>query len=477
MLNLAAPVLATLAAFAADDGFIRPSTECGALEASASGGALSVEFARLAWQEGLAELDDAARRTPDAGAPGGPGLALFASKVLTCELEGAGYVDNGVVLVEDGKIVATGRRADVEVPEDYVRVECGRNWLMPGMVDLHSHSTGERGFNDAVLLANPGLRISATILPGNPDMRAALCCGVTTVLFIPGSGTTIGGQGALVKTAPGPFEERVLRDPASLKVAQYGNPDRWGPGQGKTVLNYTLRAALDRGRGYWKAWKAFEEGTGPEPSVDPSLEVYRKLFEGEIPASVHTQWLQVVVATIDILKRQYHLDVFIDHGTFDSWIAAAYAFENGVNAIIGPRNVSYPDRPMIDWSGDNPESVKGSAAGFWEGGHRMIGFNTDSPFAVPLQDLFLQAAIAVRHGFPDDRMQTVRGLTIIPAMTIGFGDRVGSLEPGKDADIVLVSGHPADPRSKVRGVWVDGVKQYDEKEESKKRKLERTDEL
>ncbi|QDU83061.1 imidazolonepropionase [Planctomycetes bacterium Pla163] len=424
----------------------------------------SYEAALFAWQQGLDALDEAAKRAPEAGAVDGPGLALLASKVLTCELEGPGYVNRGVVLIRDGLIEEVGRQGEVEIPEDYEVVDCGQNWLMPGMVDLHAHIADEDQFsavNDAVLLSNPGLRVSAAIIPGNRRMRAALASGITTLLFIPGSATTIGGQGALVKTAPGTMSKRMVKDSAALKVAQYGNPDRWGPRVGKSYLYQGLRRSLAVGQAYADAWREFEEGTGPEPAVDPDLEIYRGMFEGTVPVAIHTQWVQVVTASIDIMRRQFQLNIFIDHGTFDSWRVAAYAWEHGVNAIIGPRVVSMPVRHMIDWSGDNPERVQGSAAGFWEEGHRMIGFNTDSP-NVPQDEFPLQAALAVRHGFPDDKLQTVRGLTIIPAITIGLGDRLGSLEAGKDADVVVLSGHPADPRTKVREVWVDGVKSFDE---------------
>ncbi len=455
--------IASLAAAPIDDGSWRqPSPtvaplalECVAVESAAA--------ARLAWQEGVAALDELAQRVPLAGAKGGPGLALFASKVLTCELEGAGYIDRGVVLVEDGRITGVGRRGEVEIPTGFEIVDVGANWLMPGMIDLHSHVVGSNVFeevNEAVLLANPGLRISAAIIPGSADMRRALGAGVTTMLFLPGSAVLVGGQGTVMKTAPGTFDERVVRSPGSLKIAQHGNPDRWGPRVGKTLLNHTLRATLDRGRGYWLAWQAFERGEGPEPAVDPDLEVFRGLFDGDIPCSVHTQVLQVVLATIDILRIQYELDVFIAHGEFDAWRIAAYAFEHQVAAILGPRSITSPDRAIIDWTGDAPERVQGMAAGFQENGHGLIGFNTDAP-AVPAHELPIQAAIAVRHGFVDDRMQTVRGLTIVPAMTIGFGDRLGSLERGKDADIVVISGHPADPRSKVHEVYVDGERVHD----------------
>jgi|GEM_PF-78058 len=455
-------------------GMQRPPAVAIAPEAApafdAAGGEWSAKAAFAVYTEGLRAIGEVVEREPDAGAEGGPGLALLAAKVLTCELEGPGFVNRGVVLIEDGRIVAVGRRDEVEIPDDYEVVDVGANWLMPGMVDLHAHVVDETPFpavNDAVLLTNPGLRVSSTIIPGNTRMRQALAAGVTTLLFIPGSGSTIGGQGSLVKTAPGTLEERTVADPAALKIAQYGNPERWGGRVGKSYLFANLRADLDAGRAYAERWRAFEAGEGERPAIDPDLEVYHGLFDGTVPVAVHTQVVQVVAATIDILRVQYGLNVFVDHGTFDSWRVASYCFEQGVAAILGPRNVSMPDRGMIDWTGDNPERVQGVAAGWWDEGHRMIGFNTDSP-NVPQHELALQAAIAVRHGFPDDRLQTVRGLTIVPALTIGMGHRLGSLEAGKDADVVVLSGHPADPRTKVREVFVEGVKAYDEEAERAK---------
>lgn len=451
---------------------VAASTGAAAAGAVDTSGMERLEAARESYLSALHALNETVERVPDAGAVDGPGLALVASKVLTCELEGPGYVNRGVVLIKDGRIVEVGRQDDVEIPEDYEVVDVGANWLMPGMVDLHAHVVDEVTFpriNDAVLLTNPGLRVSSTIIPGNTRMRQALAAGVTTLLFIPGSASTIGGQGSLVKTAPGPIEERTVADEAALKIAQYGNPERWGGRVGKAYLYANLRAELDRGRGYVQRWRAFEAGEGERPAIDPDLEIYRGIFDGSVPIAVHTQWASVVAATVDILRVQYGFNVFVDHGTFDSWRVASYCFEQGIAAILGPRNVSMPDRGMIDWSGDDPQRVQGTAAGWWEEGHRMIGFNTDSP-NVEQHELWMQAAIAVRHGFPDDRLQTVRGLTIVPAVTIGMGHRLGSLEPGKDADVVVLSGHPADPRTKIREVYVEGVKSYDEETERKKKR-------
>ena len=90
----------------------------------------------------------------------------------------------------------------------------------------------------------------------------------------------------------------------------------------------------------------------------------------------------------------------------------------------------------------------------------MIGFNTDAP-VIPPEELFLQAGMAIRYGFDATNLESVRGLTIVPAVTSGIANRVGSLEPGKDADIVILSGDPADPRTAVQRVFIDGKRVYD----------------
>lgn len=413
--------------------------------------------------ESVAEATNANAATPAAGTVGGPGLALLSAKVLTCELEGPGYVNRGVVLVKDGRIEAVGRQGELVVPQGYTVVDVGDKWLMPGMVSLHTHIGGSFDINDMVFQANPGCRAATAVIPANPNIRRALAAGVTSMLFIPGSGTNVGGQGVVMKAGPKTYAESVIRDPGSLKVAQWGNPERWGIGVGKSHHGYIIRNTLQRGMGYWRAWKEFEAGRGPEPVMNPQWEVFRTLFEGKAQVSVHTQVHQVVLHTVDIIKREMGLDVFVDHGSFDSFKAGAEVAKHGVSAIVGPRNVSMPERSMIGWVGDNPERVQGTAAGWWDSGHRMIGFNTDSP-VIPEEELPLQAAIAVRLGFPDDSLQTVRGLTIIPAITIGMADRLGSLEVGKDADIVVIDGHPADPRSTVRVVFVNGARMYDSAE-------------
>jgi len=407
--------------------------------------------------QALAETD---RDAPRAGEPGQPGLAILTAKALICSLDGQQYQDNAVVLVKDGKIETVLPRSGAQIPADYEVVDVGTSWVMPGMIDLHSHVGGTFDINDAVYLANPGLRAKTAIIPGNRALSLALASGVTSILFIPGSATNVGGEGILMKTGPKRYERAIIRDPGSIKVAQWGNPERWAIGVGKTFENYTIREIFTRGRAYANRWRDHREGTGPKPLVDPQLEIFRHIFDLKVPASVHTQVYQVVLATITLLKGEMGIDVFIDHGEFHGFMTAELAQKMGVNAILGPRSVDMPSRGIIGWVGSNPERMEGIAAAYQSRGHQRIGFNTDAP-VVPQEELAVQAAMAARHGFRDTALDTVRGLTIIPAVTVGIGDRLGSLERGKDADLLVITGHPADPRSHVEFALIDGRRLYD----------------
>lgn len=398
-----------------------------------------------------ATLGIAAANAPAAGERGGPGLAIRAAKVLTAAAEGAQFVDHGVVLVRDGAVEAVGPAASLEVPEDYELLDVGASWVMPGMVDLHSHVGGTFDINDAVLQINPGLRVHGAVVPRNPALELAVAGGVTTALFIPGSATNVGGQGVLIKTGLDTYDEMLVRDPGSLKIAQGDNPKRWAYGMQRSLMNWSIRDIVQRGLAYARAWQAFERGEGPAPERRIDLDVFRELMAKRTQVSTHTQYYHLVLSTIKILREELELDVYIDHGSFDSYYLAPLAEELGVAAVLGPREIMVPAPPRFDTDG----RIEGTAAGFQKEGHTRIGFNTDAP-VVPAEELFLQASMGVRYGLDDRGMTAVRGLTIVPAQVAGIDGRVGSLEPGKDADLLVVSGDPLDPRHRIERVYIEG---------------------
>lgn len=404
---------------------------------------------------------------PDPGGPGGAGLALLAAKVLAVPYQGPQVLDHAVVLVKDGKIQALGERGELAIPAGYETLDLGEAWLTPGFIDLHCHAAGANLFagvndlNDMVYLTNPGLRASSAVEPWVWDMRQAIAGGVTTVLYIPGSGTNIGGQGVLVKTAFNFYEENLVRDPGSMKLAQWGNPEGWGPGVSMSFENWNTRTVIQRGVAYAKRWQAHAEGKGPRPLRNIEFDGFRDLVAGQMAFSVHTQVYQVVLMTITMLAGEFGLPVFTDHSEVGGWLAAPEAVKHKVPAIIGPRNVDHVyARGFIGWARNKHEGTRGLAAGWQSLGQEDIGFNTDSPF-VPEEELLVQATMGVRYGLDDSGLTALRGLTIVPARAARIEREVGSLEPGKDADILVCDGYPVDPRTSVRIVFVDGRRAYD----------------
>lgn len=401
-----------------------------------------------------------------AGEDGGPGLALHARKVITARQDGAGVIDNAVVLIRDGRIEAVGSRGDVEVPEGYEVRDLGEHWLAPGMVELHCHvAAGLQDLSETTYLTNPGMRVSVTVRPGNDLLKEGVAGGVTAVLHIPGSATNMGGQGILMRSAFDHYEDALLRDPGSLKLAQAGNPERrapWFPG--RSFMNYNTRSTFRRGLAYAERMEAAAPGTEAQGVRDLQFDVFRELSAGRTQVSTHTQIYQVVAMTMS-MAEDFGIPFFIDHGTFDGWRAAPEAERIGVPAILGPRQITLGIRAPGFAEYDQDGAIFGVAAKYQDEGHTNVGFNTDcvgtrGRGGPSQEELGLQAAMGVRYGFDNSDMQAVRGVTSVPAATAGL-DSLGTIEAGKDADIICVTGDPLDPRCSVEVVWSKGIKVYD----------------
>lgn len=385
----------------------------------------------------------------DASADPPPGLAIRVGKILTCVSD---PIVDGLILVEDGRIRAVGPQSDLQIPDGYGVIDHSDRFAMPGLIDAHSHVGGSGDLNEMVYQTNPELRNWDQIIPNNDRLKIAVAGGVTTICFIPGSGTNMGGWGVLMKTGPGLPEDVIIRAPGVLKIAQSGNPERRGGevGSGRMGMNHIIRQQLEIGRIYVNEWDRYESGqTTEKPDVNPRLEYFKPLFRREIPVVVHTQAYQVVQSTLRILHDEMNLRIVIDHGTFDSYKLSDEIIKRDIPVMAGPRGFRYePDDGQI----------KGIVAEFSRRGVLKLGVNTDAP-VIPQEELAFQAAMAVRYGWSE--ADALRGLTIEPARALMIDDRVGSLEPGKDADIVITTGSIIDPRNYVTQVFIDGESVYD----------------
>lgn len=380
-------------------------------------------------------------------------VAIRAAKIFTAAEK---TYDHGVILIEGGKIKAVG---NLDVPEGAEVHDFPTAWATPGLVDLHCHIAGAglRDINDMVHPTNPELSTRPTIDPESELLKDALAGGVTTVLYIPGSGTNISGFGTLMHTGGGKtIDDLVIRYPGAMKVAQAWNPERMGGDLGTSRMGmwWGLRKVLEDARAYNEAWTAHEKGGGKaRPEKREDLELMRGLFQGKWPVIIHTADARDVMATVRIFHDEFKIPLIVSHGEFGGYKSAPEIAKRNLPANIGPRT--------YDWTIMVQDGrCYGIAAKYFEAGVKKLSINTDSP-VVPEEELIVQASMSVRLGLPEE--VALRAVTIEPARAALIDHRLGSLEAGKDADVVIWTGNPLDVRNRPVLAMIGGKVAYDER--------------
>lgn len=385
----------------------------------------------------------ASSRKPDLSAlkPGEEGYALHCDKILTVDDDDNVYT-HGLILVRGSKIAYVGK--DRPIPGGYKVLEGTAGVAAPGMVELHSHihSGGFGDVNDMVLPVNPEFHAAAALRPSNAAVRIACAGGVTTLYGIPGSGTSMSGFGCLYKSKThATYDETVVRSVAGMKIAQSYNPERSAGdfGQTRAGLSWILEDINEKARG------ATRQGR-----TDRALENLQKIHTKELPVLIHCAGSDGFTAAARMWKEKYDTRCILSHGCFDAYTTAKFIAGTGAPINAGPRT--------IDYVASRTGAMTGIAAKYEDAGVKNLSVCTDSP-VMPQEELFLQGAMSARFGA--DGYQMLRATTIHPAKAFGIDGRVGSLEVGKDADIVIRTGDPLDPRSRVELVLIDGRVEYD----------------
>jgi imidazolonepropionase-like amidohydrolase len=320
----------------------------------------------------------------------------------------------------------------------------------------------------------PHLRALDAVHPEDPAFKELVAAGVTTVLTGPGSGNLIGGQWVCLKTAPKPsVEQMVLREPAGMKMALGENPKRVYGEQKKAPSTRmgnaaALRAALVDAQNYLEKWRRYEadladyqakvetedeDAEEPKPPErDLKLEALGEVLRREMKARVHAHRADDMLTAIRIAE-EFDLDLTLEHATEGYKIADILA-EKGIPVTAGPILFSRVKYELKNMTPKNPGLM--AKAGV------KVAIQTDEMSAVKY--LTINAALAMREGMTEE--EALKAITINPAEVIGVADRVGSLEAGKDADLVVFSGHPFDYRSVAELVLVDGQVAYKRNEEA-----------
>lgn len=377
-------------------------------------------------------------------------------------------IEGGTVLIRDGVIEAVG--ANVAVPADATVIDATGQWVLPGLVDAMSYyGIAGSDLNETTSPSNPQLRAIEAYYPygsfsdgeppAEPRSDDLLSGGVTTHYIAPADATVIGGQGAVVKAAGLTFDDLVLRAPAAIDITLGNRPAGTfrdasrSPGTRMAVIAH-LREQLVRAQEY----RARAEASGePSGARDLGMEALALMLAGEIPARIQANRTTEIREALEI-GEEFGIEVIIDSGISAPLMAADLA-QAGVPVVLGPISHPWISGEEIPDRDEYPDPDERRAARLVEAGVEIAiasfsrSFGSLGP-AGSGQWLLLDAAMAAGYGLSE--AQVLEAVTLAPARVLGVDDRVGSLEVGKDGDVVVLDGPPLSVTSWVVRVFVGG---------------------
>jgi imidazolonepropionase-like amidohydrolase len=395
--------------------------------------------------------------------------AIRAGKILTAS---RGTISDGLILIKGDKIAYVGKPKDI--PEKATVIDAAESVVIPGLIDIHSHlglhwESEPVRMNPASPTSGSGgvnlVSISKAIKPNDEGFRAVLRSGVTSVLLAPETGGLVSGNAALIKLTGDRTKDMIVKEYAAVKFSMLGS-------SAKMTQVWQARDLLKRAKEYAEKWdqyeRAFEEyerrrkyekdknngknkSEGKEsdeedalkeperPRRDTNLELMRGLFKRKMPALVQADRADEILNTLKVFRDEYNLDVIILGGG-DGFRVTDELRKYNVGVAIGPDILRYEKGKAIN----NADLLTRSRL--------RVALHTSATSGT--QYLPMNAAYAVRHGMDEDN--AFRAVTIYPAELLHVDDRIGSIDEGKDADLVILSGEPFDFRSRVEKVIVNG---------------------
>jgi imidazolonepropionase-like amidohydrolase len=375
-------------------------------------------------------------------------LAMTGGMVLTM----AGPpVAGGTVLVDGGKIVAVGRH--VAVPAAATVIDAAGKFVTPGLIDAHTHLgvyteayawAGEE-VNETSRPTTPEMDVIDAINPYDAGLADAVAGGVTTAMVAPGSANPVGGQCTVIKTRRrAAVEAMILKRHAGLKIAFGENPRRiYGSLQKKAPVTRMATAALVR-ETLLKAKEYLAKAGKKDWKFDLGLEAAGRVLKGEMPLRAHAHRADDIVTALRI-AAEFGVDVIVEHATEGHLIAELLA-ERQAKLVVGPNLTTRSKLELKDRSFAAPAILAAHGVRF--------AMMSDHP-VLPSVFLPVYAGLAVRFGLAEER--ALRAITAEAAGLLGVGDRVGSIAPGMDADLVVWDGPPLAVTSRPLLVMIDGA--------------------
>ena len=359
------------------------------------------------------------------------------------------------ILLADGKIAAIG--SGLTAPADAAVFDADGLEVYPGFVDAHTHigldgyGIGYEGcdYNEMNDIWTPQLRAIDGINPRDPSLGDARRAGVTCVCTGPGSANVLGGTFLAMKTVGDRVDKMVVRDPVAMKCAFGENPKRCYRDKCDSTRMSTaafLRGALMQARDYGARKQAANGDVTKMPAYNQKLEALLPVLAREIPLKAHAHQANDIFTALRI-AREFNLRLTLEHVTEGHLIVDELAKEKDVPMAVGP-SLTFASKFELQNKSWATPGVLAKA-----GCH--VSIITDNS-VIPQQYLPLCAGMAIKAGM--DPFDALKAITLNPAEHIGVADRVGSLEVGKDADVVITAGSPFEVMTPVKAVFIDGVR-------------------
>lgn len=359
------------------------------------------------------------------------------------------------VLLADGRIAAIGE--GLVAPEGCEVVDAAGLEVYPGFVDAHSHigldgtGIGYEGadVNEMNDICSPQLRGIDGVNPRDPSFAEARAAGVTCVCTGPGSANVLGGTFLALKTVGDRVDDMVVRDPVAMKCAFGENPKRCYRETCDSTRMSTasvLRGALAAASDYAARKRAAGDDASKLPPYNQKWEALLPVLERKIPLKAHAHQANDIFTALRI-AREFNVRLTLEHVTEGHLIAADLAREEGVPMAVGPTLTHASKFELQNKSWETPGALDRAGC--------HVSIITDNA-VIPQQYLALCAGMAVKAGM--DPFSALRAITINAAEHVGVEDRVGSLEVGKDADVVVTDGSPFEVMTEVRAVFIDGAR-------------------
>ncbi len=364
-------------------------------------------------------------------------------------------IENGSILIADGKIKKVAR--DITATDEMEVIDANGRIVTPGLVDAHSHlglwesAIGFEGAdgNEAKDQITPHMRAIDAINPMDITFEEARNAGITSIATGPGSANIFGGTFIAIKTSKANrVEDLVIKDPVAMKCAFGENPKNCYNNQNKAPITRMAIAAMFRetilkAKEYKAKIEQAEGDVSKLPKFDAKLDSLIPVINKEIPLKAHAHRADDMFTALRLAK-ELDLNITLEHAT-EGHLIVEDLINEGAPCVVGPSFGHRSKFELKNLTFDTPGIL--SKAGV------KVAITTDAQ-VTPLHALPILAGLACKHGM--DENEALKSITINPAEIIGIADRVGSLEEGKDADIVIWDGHPFNTGTHVYKTIIDG---------------------